>query len=166
MLLLDSWIGSQTPIARAWLPFLEQHIYDLYAFMRHGTLVTTLHWRTDQGTHPDSQRQYVMRSGGAFWSRNSMKKTLLLCKKSQSFLLSSINLATHPFFSFFLTQDDKDTTRKFPLFTFFVQNWKTILCYHDMPKQWHVSSRDHCFSPLQVDYYWMTYQMLEKCHPK
>ena len=31
-----------------------------------------------------------------------------------------------------------------------------------MPQQWHISCHDHCFSLLQLDYYWVARQMLEK----
>lgn len=62
---LTNWLTSTYCKGLAALP--EQHIYDLDAFMRHGTLFSTLHWRTDQGTHPDSQRQNtVTRPGGLF----------------------------------------------------------------------------------------------------
>lgn len=66
----------------------------------HSVFNTSLkNWSRDTSRQPKTK--YSNKAGGAFWSRNSMKKTWLLCKKSQSFLLSSINLATHPVFSFF-----------------------------------------------------------------
>lgn len=156
--------------------FLFRHVYQL---MPTNWLNITC-WRLQEKQHIDGillivwlkQQSYPLFHN--LWNHRSLPffrkvavsnfaKRSFLSNKSQPFLLCFINLSSHAVL--LPPQKQQTLQRIFPFFHVFCSKPKltTILCYHhDMPKQQHISSHDHCFPLLQSDYYRVAHQMLEK----